>query len=219
MFKWICLAVAVVFLSVVGWMINDIRLQVRRSARVVDDAGQTVNKDLPDIVKRSKTTSEVVSKNLPEVVEKVRTSTDTVSKHLPKVIDRVDKTTEVVAGLAEDVRQLKELAGIGKEPRDKTVAAYASSVLKKIAESGGEIGVRRPPLKGLRNKKPAAEWVEGERTEAALMAILGRSKKQMLKAIATTKWGGNWYIELPGQKPVKLLDWLKENHEETKALE
>src|SRR5436305_8506901 len=109
MFKWTCLVVAVVFLSVVLWMINDIRLQVRQSAAVVDRAGRTINNDLPDIVERSRKTSEAIAKNLPEVVDKVRTATDTVSKSLPAVIDRIEKTTEVVAELAVDIRRLKEL--------------------------------------------------------------------------------------------------------------
>jgi hypothetical protein len=200
MFKWACLAVAVVFLSGVLWLLNDIRVQVRQSARTIDDAGQTVNAELPLIVQRTRSTSEIVSKSLPEVVK------------------RIDRTTEVVAELAEDIRQLKELAGLKAVPRDKNVVAYAESVLQKIAASGGQIGTKKTVGKGLKNPRPAAEWVEAERREAALMAILGRSRKQMLQAIVTTKLGFHWYIELPGQKPVRLLDWLKENHEETRVL-
>jgi hypothetical protein len=98
------------------------------------------------------------------------------------------------------------------------VVAYAESVLQKIGSSGGVIGVKKNIGKGLKNTRPAAEWVEAERREAALMAVLGRSKKQMLQAIVTTKLGFNWYIQLPGKPPITLLDWLRENHEETKAM-
>jgi hypothetical protein len=218
MFKWACLAVAVVFLAVVVWMLNDIRLQVRRSAGVIDTTGQTVNAELPAIVERTNSTSEVVSKNLPQVMDRLRAGTATVSDSLPRVVERVERTTEVVGELAEDIRQLKELAGMAKGARDKGVVAYAESVLKAIAASGGEIGVRKTVGRGLKNKRPAAEWVEDERREAALMAILGRSKKQMLQAITRTKLGFAWSIELPGQEPVRLLDWLRENHAETKQL-
>jgi hypothetical protein len=218
MFKWICLAVAVVFLSAALWMLNDIRLHVRRTAAVIDDAGETINADLPVIVSRTKTTSEAVSKNLPEVVDRVRAGTESVSKSLPRVIDRVEKTSEVMAELAEDVRQLKELAGLSKTPRDKSVVAYAESVLQKIAASGGGIGTKKTVGRGLKTTRPAAEWVEAERREAALMAVLGRTKKEMLRAIVKTKWGTDWYIQVPDQQPVKLLDWLRENHDETKAL-
>ncbi len=200
MFKWACLAVAAVFLSAVLWMVNDLRVQVRATARLIDDAGQTVNKDLPDIVRRSHATSEVVTTNL------------------PRVIERVDKTTEVMAGLAEDVRQLKELAGLTSTPRDKSVTAYASGVLEKIASSGGVVGARKTMGKGLKNPVPAAQWVAAERREALFLVVLGRSKKEMLRAIVTTKLGFSWYIQLPGQEPVKLLDWLRENHPPTKEL-
>jgi hypothetical protein len=218
MFKWICLAVAVVFLVAVLWMLNDIRLQVRQSGQAIDQASQKINDDLPDLINHSRKTTEVVSKTLPEVVEKVRSGTDMVSKSLPKVVERVERTTEVVAELAEDIRQLKELAGLKAVPRDKTVVAYAESVLQTVARSGGVIGVKKTVGKGLKNTRPATEWVEAERREAALMAVLGRSKKQMLQAIVTTKLGFYWYIQLPDRAPVRLLDWLKENHEETKTL-
>jgi hypothetical protein len=80
------------------------------------------------------------------------------------------------------------------------------------------IGVRKTMGKGLKNPVPAAEWVAGERREALFLVVLGRSKKEMLKAIVTTKLGFSWYIQLPGQEPVKLLDWLRENHAQTKEL-
>ena len=218
MFKWACLAVAVLFLSVALWMLNDIRLQVHRGARVIDDAGETVSTELPEIIQSSRVTSETVARNLPEVVAKVRAGTDTLSKSLPRVVERIDRTSEIVAELAEDIRQLKELAGLKAVPRDRNVVVYAESVLQKIASSGGVIGLKKNLGKGLKNPQPATDWVEAERREAALMAVLGRSKKQMLQAIVKSKLGFSWFIQLPGQKPVKLLDWLRENHEETRGL-
>lgn len=50
------------------------------------------------------------------------------------------------------------------------------------------------------------------------MAILGRSKKQVLRWIASTKLGFYWSIELSGHEPARLLDWLKEDHAQTKGL-
>ena len=35
MFKWVCLGVVVLFLTLFGWMVNDIRQQVRRSSEIV----------------------------------------------------------------------------------------------------------------------------------------------------------------------------------------
>src|SRR5262249_50059334 len=152
-----------------------------QGGQVVDDAGTLINANLPIIVERSRQTSETVSANLPEVVDKVRTATDTVTESLPRVVERVDKTGERVAELAEDLRQRTELAGLKGEARDKGVVAYADSVLKLIASSGGNIGTKKTVGKGLKNPRPATEWVESARREAALMAVLGRTKKQMLQ--------------------------------------
>jgi hypothetical protein len=200
MFKWVCLGVAVLFLGAVLWMVNDIRLQVRQSAQLIDSTGETIKADLPAIVERTRQTSEVVSKNLPGVME------------------RVDTTTAVMAELADDIRQLKELAGLSHAARDKGVAAYGTSVLAAIEASGGEIGTKKTIGKGLKSPRPAADWVRGERREVLFLTVLGRSKKELFNAIVKTKLGFNWYIQLPGKDPVKLSDWLRENHEETKKL-
>jgi hypothetical protein len=207
MFKWACLGVAVAFLSAIVWMINDVRLHVRKSAQVVEDSGKVVDQ-----------AGKVVKNDLPEIVQRSRETSKVVSDALPEVVDRVEKTTEVVAELSEDLKQLKELAGISQVPRDKSVVAYAESVLKLIESSGGEIGVRKNVGSGLKNLRPAADWVREERREAAFLAVLGKSKKQMLDGIVKTKLGFSWYVQLPGKKPMTLLAWLKENHAETKEL-
>jgi hypothetical protein len=219
MFKWICLGVAVVFLSLVVWMINDIRLEVHRSTAVVRTTGESVNENLPAILEKSRQTTNALSNNLPEVVEKVRKSTDTISKNLPTMVERIDKTTEVLAELAEDIRQLKELAGVTTKERDKSLVAYGISVLKKIETSGGIIGLKKKTFgSGLKNTKPAAEWAVGARKEALFLALLVKSKKEMLTRLAKNKFGSNWYIQFPDKDPVPLLDWLRENHPESKDL-
>ena len=43
MFKWICLGVAVFFLVLLSWMVNDLRLQARHSGQVVKETGVRVN--------------------------------------------------------------------------------------------------------------------------------------------------------------------------------
>jgi hypothetical protein len=218
MFKWVCLGVAAVFLTAAGWMLNDIRLQVRKSTGIVETAGESVNENLPAILEKSRQTTDTVSKNLPEVVAKAKASTEALAKNLPRVVERVDRTTEVLADLAEDVRLLKELAGVNTAVRDKSLVAYANSVLKKVETSGGVIGLRKAFGAGLKNTRPAAEWVVGARREALFLSLLVKSKKEMLTRLAKNKFGSHWYIQVPDQAPVTLLDWLKENHPESKDL-
>lgn len=218
MFKWVCLGVAAVFLGLLTWMINDMRLQVRRSAELVTTAGQTINENLPAIVDRSRQTTDLVAKNLPKVLDRVNEVTGTVSENLPEIVDRVDRTTEVLAELSEDIRQLKELAGISSNKRDENLVTYANGLLRVIEKSGGQIGVKKVVGSGLKNTSSAQEWAVSARKEALFLTLLVKSRKEMLTRLGKTKLGLNWYMELPGKSPVPLIDWLKEHHPETKSL-
>ena len=191
MFKWTCLAVAVVFLAVLGWLVNDFRLEIRRSGQMVQAAGQTINEHLPAIVDKTKRTTDTLAEQLPEIVEKTRA------------------TTETLAELAEDIRQLKELAGVSAVARDKNLVAYATSVLDRIESSGGTIGLKKAfGTKGLKNPVPAREWVVGARKEAVVLTILANSKSEFATRLTRNKFHSPWYIQIGDNEPMSLLDWL-----------
>jgi hypothetical protein len=198
MFKWSCLAVAVVFLAVLAWLVNDLRLEIRRSAQVARTAGETINE------------------NLPAIVDKTKKSTDTLAEHLPEIVEKTRATTETLAELAEDIRQLKELAGVTTSVRDKNLVAYATSVLDAIEVSGGTIGVKKTLGKGLKSPVPAKEWVVGARKEALFLTVLASSKKDFVTRLTRNKFHFLWYIQLADSEPVTLADWLKANHPATK---
>lgn len=200
LFRWVCLAGGGVFLAAVLWILNDIRLHVRQSAEVVKRNGETIHE------------------HLPVIVERTRRATEVIDRDLPGVLQSAGKITETLAGLAEDIRQIKALAGMSAGPRDKGVVAYATSVLDAIEKSGGKIGVKKVLGKGLKNPQPAEEWVRGERLEVLALTALGRSRAGLLRGITTTKWGSEWWIAVDGKEPVKLHDWLLTNHPETKEL-
>ena len=210
MYKWLWLGVAVVFLAAALWMLNDIRLEVRRSSQTIQAAGPALQS--------VQTTSATVNEKLPAIVDRTQKTSEVVAGHLPKVLERVDSTTETLAELAADVRQLKQLAGLTGKGRDEGLVAYANSLLDKIAASGGVIANKKVLGSGLKNKQPAKEWVVGARREALFQLLLAKSKKDMLERLSKTAWGGHWYIELPGQEPMTLLDWARENHAESKGL-
>jgi hypothetical protein len=201
MFKWLCLAVAVIFLVVLGWMVNDIRLQVRQSSQMVQDTGRTVNEHLPIIV------------------EKSRASTDLVAEHLPTIVEKTCATTETLAELTEDIRQLKELLGVAHTARDQNLVAYADSVLKSIEASGGTMGLKKSlGGSGLKHPVPAREWAVGARKEAVYLTVVAKSKKELVTRLANNWLGSPWYIQVEGKDPVKLLDWLKLHHAATEEL-
>jgi hypothetical protein len=199
MFKWSCLAVAVVFLIVLAWMVNDVRLEIRRSTQLIQATGQTVNEQLPTIVDKTKMTTDTLTEHLPEIVEKTRTTVDTVSE------------------LAGDIHQLRELLVGTHAPKDTNLVTYANSVLKSIEASEGKIGLKKlPPGKGLKNPLPAREWAAGARLEAVFLTIVVKSKKELVTRLGKNKFGFHWYMEVGGSEAITLLDWLKENHAETK---
>jgi hypothetical protein len=201
MFKWICLGVAVVFLAFIGWAAYDIRCDIRRSAETVQASSRTVTEHLPAIVEQSQQVSAVVTENLPTIVEKTRTTTDTLAE------------------LSEDVKQLKELAGLTGGTRDQNLVAYADSVLNLIDQSGGSIGLKKTlGGSGLKNVVPAMEWVVGARKEAVFLTLVVRSKKEFVTRLAKNKFGFSWYIQIGNREPITLMDWLKENHPATKEL-
>jgi hypothetical protein len=201
MFKWICLAVAVLFLTVLAWMVNDVRLEIRRSTQLIQVTGQTVNEHLPTIVDKSKKTTDILTEHLPEIVQKTRMSVDTVAE------------------LAGDIHQMRELLVGTQSPKDTNLVTYANSVLKCIEASEGKIGLKRlPPGKGLRNPVPAKEWAAGARLEAAFLTVVAKSKKELVTRLGKNKFGHHWYMEEGGHEPITLLDWLRANHAETKEV-
>ncbi len=201
MFKWVCLAVAVLFLTVLTWMVNDVRLEVRRSVQTI------------------RTTSETLNEQLPVLVEKGRKTADVIDENLPAIMDKTQTTMETFAELAEDIRQLKELAGLSTVARDKSLVAYADSVLRALEASGAGIGLKKTfGGSGLKNVVPAKEWVVGARKEAVVLTLLARSKKDLATRLSRNKFGSPWYVQTDDKPPVTMLDWLKANHAPSKDL-
>jgi hypothetical protein len=222
MFKWLCLGVGSLFLAATLWMVNDIRLNVARSATVVADTGGTINEKLPAIVASSRKAAELINDKLPSIVASSGKAAELIDGSLPDLVKNAGAATEVLAGLAEDIKQLKDLAGAGKE-RDKNLIAYTNSLLSAIEKTGGKIGMSKAfsvKRGSLKNTRPVAEWVADARREALFLMLLVSTKKDMAVRLSRTKIVGfDWWIEAtPGGPSVKLLEWMKENHPETKAL-
>ncbi len=190
MFKWASLGVAALFLTVLIWLLNDLRLEIRHSSATLRATGKTVNERLPQVAER-----------------------------LPEILDKTRQTTEVLAELAADIRQLKELAGVASTARDKNLVAYADSVLDLLEASGGSIGLTKKVFgSGLKEVRPAKEWVVGARKEALLLTVLAKSKQELLARLAKNKFGSDWYIQVGNQEPVPLREWLKKNHPDSRDL-
>lgn len=191
MFKWCCLAVAVVALLVLGWMINDMRLAVRQQTDRLDE-------------------------HLPKILERTDRVTKSVNEHLPPILERADATSETVASVSQDVKLIKEIWSVGDEAKDEKLAAYTKSVLTYLKDQDAVIGTR--PLvfgKGLKNPVPAREWVATQSREGALLALTKKTKADVLTSLCRTLDRRSWYIQFGDKEPVELIDWLKKNHPES----
>lgn len=194
MFKWVCLSVAVVAVVVLGWMINDLRLEARKSVHTINE-------------------------HLPVIVEKTRRTADVVNDKLPGILSRAETTGTTLAELAHDVQMLKQLAGVDSKARDQGLVAYADSVLDLLEKQPGQIGLRKKlGGSGLKDTVPVKEWVVAARREALLLTVLVKSRRELLERLTRNKFGSDWYLELPGQTPVRLSDWIKANHPASKEL-
>jgi hypothetical protein len=195
MFKWSCLAVATAALLVFGWMLNDLRLEIKR-------------------------TGEHLNQQLPRILEQTEQVTRTANDNLPHLLERSRVTAETFAEIAEDIKQLKELAGVTAGPRDKTLVSYAISVLARVEKEDASVGLRNPiPRGGLLRASPAKQWVADVRLWAVFLASRPKPKADYLKELCEMPLLKQpYYIQHGDQAPVPLLDWLKANHAESKSL-
>ena len=155
----------------------------------------------------------------PVIVQRSRETTETVNENLPTIVEKTRVTTETLAELAADIRQLKELVGVGGGSRETNLVAYASGVLRAIEDSGGTVGVKKTfGGKGLTKTLPAKEWAAGARKEALYLAVVSHSKAELVTRLCRTLFDSDWYIQVGKGEPVKLLDWLRANHPPTHEL-
>ena len=92
-FKWVCLVVAVVALAGLGWMLNDIRLQVKglgEKADTVLKQSEQVTRQLDDQIPRIlKQTEEVVgqlNRHLPIILAETQKASATLDRQLTAIL-------------------------------------------------------------------------------------------------------------------------------------
>jgi hypothetical protein len=212
MFKWSCFALAVAALLVFGWMVNDMRLEVK-------EAGQKLNQHLPPILQNTEKVVQTTNERLPQILEKTERVAKLVNDHLPATLERTDQIAETFAVLAADIKQLKELwAGVYANRGDKSIVAYGHDVLSLIEKQEARIGLKKKVVgKGLKSTRPAQEWVVAARKEAFFLTLVVHSRAELLDRLCKNIFGSSWYIQFGDQPPVKLLDWVKEKHVASKS--
>ena len=177
MFKWACLMVTIVVVLGLGWVVNDLRVELKHTSQAVNE-------------------------------------------HLPKILENVKQSTETLAALSEDIKQLRDLAGASGTPRDRSLAAYADSLLDFIELREAQIGLTKKVMgNGLKSTLPSKEWVAAARREALWLTFRAKSRDELLERLCENKFGSRWYIQFDDADPLPLIDWLKAHHPDTRAVD
>jgi hypothetical protein len=175
-FKWSCFGLAAVVCAALLYLLNDMRLEIRRT-------NQTVN------------------------------------AHLPQILTNVNTATTTLAALSKDINAFRDLAGMVDMPNDRSLVAYADSILDFLEKQpNGQIGLEKLVGKGLKDVVSSADWARDSRKEGLWLTFRASTKQELLDRIAKNKFGSDWYFTAPGIEPMKLIDFLKSNHPDSKGL-
>jgi hypothetical protein len=193
MFKWLCLACALVFAGFMSWVALDIRSEIKRTLANTDRT-----------LVESRESMAIIRRDLPQIVEGARKSADTLSV------------------LSEDVKTVKKLGGLTTITSDGGFTAYAEEVITLIEKAPAETKIGTARTSGgkttLKDPVSAKEWSVGARKEALLLVATAKSREAILHKLVPNVWGTPWYIEVPGEEAVSLESWIKSRHPASAAL-
>src|SRR5262249_28349888 len=147
-YKWICLGVAVVALAAFGWMLNDLRLEVKglgaKADRILTQAeGVTTQLDshLPHLLKQSETAATNINSHLPKILANTEQASVTINTGLPRLIATSEVAVDNLADLSDSFKQYKGLMGVVHvATQNKGLFSYGSSILSLISGTGASIG-------------------------------------------------------------------------------
>jgi hypothetical protein len=227
-FKWSCLLVAVVALAAFGWMLNDLRLEVKglapKADRLLARAEELLDKtdaQLPRILSQTEQTTAQLDRHLPRILARAEQAAGTINTRLPTLLARSEVAIDNVADLSENFKQYKGLMGIVHvATQDKGLFSYGTSLLSFLGGHDAGIGVRPAgSSQALRQVTPAKEWASAARGDAHFLSLVAKSKEDVLHGLARTKSSAPWHIQVGKQPPRLLAEWIKEAHPESKGLD
>ncbi len=148
----------------------------------------------------------------------LKQSVQVVNTQLPEILENTRDSSQTLAVVSNDIRELRDLAGISTGTGDRSLVSYADGVLDAVESSGGVIG-----LKGklgmsakLDDPVPAAEWVVGARKEAVYLALRAQSQHELLHRLTTSfPLRRAWQMQIGEAAPEPLIDWLRVHHAES----
>src|SRR5262249_39028951 len=122
-FKWVCLLVAVGALSAYGWMLNDMRLEVKNLTTRLDQSlpriltetervtGQ-LDAHLPKLLQQAETAAANISTQLPPLLRNSEQVSATLNRDLPRLFANSETAVDGVAQLSDGFDQYRSLMGV-----------------------------------------------------------------------------------------------------------
>lgn len=173
MFKWICLIVAVAFLASLLWLVNDVRLEVRRAVDAVKQSSTKVNEHLPTIVEKAERTTVTLAnladdiRQLKELLGVANSPRDkNLVSYADRLLDVIEKsggtigvTKTLGSGLKNTVPALEWVVAARKEALFLTMVAKSKTeLLNRLTETkfGSAWHIQLPEQEPL----PLVDWLK-----------------------------------------------------------
>jgi hypothetical protein len=239
-FKWVCLLVAVAALAVFGWMLNDMRLEVKglvhKADRLADQAEelaqktealvQKTDKQLPQILTQSEQTTAHLDRHLPKLLNQAEDAARTINAHLPTLLKRSEAlvvqsevAVDNLSEMSESFKQYKGVLGVvHAATQNKGLLGYGLGVLNFLGGHKARIGVKKPGSAVLVQAVSAREWVGSAHRDVHFLSLFVKSKEELLHGLARSNAAAPLHIQVGDQPPRRLAAWIKEAHPESKEL-
>jgi hypothetical protein len=210
MFKWVCLGVAVVALAAFGWMINDVRLEVKALAQKADQiavkADELVAKtdrQLPVIQTQTEQVTTQLDRHLPSLLSQTEGAARTINTHLPTLLARSEVAVDNVSDLADSFKQYKGLMGVvHAATQNKGLFGYGLGVLSMLEGQNATIGVKKHGAEGgLKQVLPVKAWASSAQKDVHFLSLFARTKEEMLHGLARSSSPAPLHIQVGDQPP------------------
>ena len=192
MFRWLALAAAIAFGSILLVLIWDLKRDVTAS---LSEAQTTISE--------------------------ANAAVAVVNEKLPEIVSEVKKGTETLSGVAEDVELIKSIAGIreGQDRGVRSLAEYANELQQVLADQteGKEATIMIEEIFGadLKEVESAEEFLVGLNKEmVGVILPLAKSKQEVLYRACHSSPPRRkpFYIRLGDAEPIPLEDFMKQHH-------
>jgi hypothetical protein len=219
------LIVAVVALAALGWMLNDMRLEVKALAlkadRLADNAEAVLartDQHLPRILAQAEQATGQLDRHLPRILTQTEQAARTINTSLPTLLAHSETAVDNISDLSESFSQYKGLMGVVHvAAQNKGLFSYGAGILSLLAGRDATIGVKRPGASpGLAHAVPAKAWASGAQADVHFLSLFARTKEDMLHGLTRSRSATALHIQLGNQPPRLLAEWIKEVHADSK---